>query len=131
MVDVYRHVARFICLATDRCGCQVTATGWAKGVLLDAQLTVRLHLISKDCSVLLAMQPGQMQAEHPWWGVKPGGRTGALYLSRCNDGSVGVEFYIIKPWLLLQGSQLGHLGLHLPWPLLGAGFRAVVLCLST
>ena len=56
---------------------------------------------------------------------------GLLRLSRCNDGSVGVEFYVIKPWLLLQGSQLERLGLHLPWPLLGAGFQAAVLCLST
>ena len=88
--------------------------------------------MSRDCSVLLAMRPGHVQAEHPWWGVKPGGQTGAcLHLSRCNDRSVGVEVYVIKPWLLLQGSQLGRQGLHLPWPLLGAGFRAVVLCLST
>ena len=88
--------------------------------------------MSRDCSVLLAVQPGQVQAEHPWWGAKPGGRAGAcLLLLRCNDGSVGVEFNVIKPWLLLQGSQLGRLGLHLPSPLLGAGSRAVVLCLST
>lgn len=82
--------------------------------------------------MLLAMRPGQVQAEHPWWGVKPGGQTGAcLRLLHRNDGSVGVEFYVIKPWLLLQGSQLGPRGLHLPLPLLGAGSRAVVLCPST